>query len=413
VRTDAAELGQPVAERARGQRTLRSGDRVVMPRDRQRHEQQHGGAEEALLGAADVQTHEHGQQRQDDGRGLAVHRERGEDREGRSAPPTRPLRKTHGLQQRREHEQAREHVLAAADPRDGLAECRMREEARAGEPCDEALCAAREQQPHEHRSTEAVQQQRVQVRPERRRAAARVVEPQRRVRDRQIRVRDRSPRIQHGAEPLAELGIVGPEEEVVVEVQEPRRERRGQVDEQSEAEHRHDGDPRRRCLLRGHRAWRGVGGGRDHEGPHSVATHACSGASSGQSPVPVFSARHLHPGADDVVRALRRRKRAVWPLRRRGADLGYAVAVTRELPSREQALARWCASEPVFAPGILGRGLLPQCKSDRGLAASVRADARGRFVRRRDRTPHFLFPAQPIRHHAHNLDGEIGRFPVP
>ena len=83
----------------------------------------------------------------------------------------------------------------------------------------------------------------------------------------------------------------------------------------------------------------------------------------------MFSARHVHPGADDVVRALRRRKRAVWPLRRRGADLGYAVAVTRELPSREQALARWCASEPVFAPGILGRGLLPHAKA---IAASLR-----------------------------------------
>ena len=83
----------------------------------------------------------------------------------------------------------------------------------------------------------------------------------------------------------------------------------------------------------------------------------------------MYSARHLRPGADDVVRALRRRKRAVWPLRRRGADLGYAVAVARELPGREQALARWCASEPVFLPGILGRGLLPHA---RAITASLR-----------------------------------------
>ncbi|HEX6811827.1 MAG TPA: hypothetical protein VF384_09420 [Planctomycetota bacterium] len=84
---------------------------------------------------------------------------------------------------------------------------------------------------------------------------------------------------------------------------------------------------------------------------------------------PTYSARHLRPGADDVVRALRRRQRAVWPLRRRGADLGYVVTVARALPSRAQALARWNSSEPVFLPGILGAGL-EACARD--ITASLR-----------------------------------------
>lgn len=65
-------------------------------------------------------------------------------------------------------------------------------------------------------------------------------------------------------------------------------------------------------------------------------------------------ARHLAPTADDVVAALRRRGRAVWPLRRRGADLGYAVELHRRAPSPREADERWRAGEPVFLPGALG-----------------------------------------------------------
>lgn len=65
-------------------------------------------------------------------------------------------------------------------------------------------------------------------------------------------------------------------------------------------------------------------------------------------------ARHLAPQRHDLVAALRRRGRAVWPLHRRGADLGFAVEVDRTAPSRDQALARWRAGEAVFLPGVLG-----------------------------------------------------------
>lgn len=65
-------------------------------------------------------------------------------------------------------------------------------------------------------------------------------------------------------------------------------------------------------------------------------------------------ARHLAPQRHDLVAALRRRGRAVWPLHRRGADLGFAVEVDRTAPSLDQALARWRAGEAVFLPGVLG-----------------------------------------------------------
>lgn len=68
----------------------------------------------------------------------------------------------------------------------------------------------------------------------------------------------------------------------------------------------------------------------------------------------MFYARHLQAGADDLARALRRRRREVWALRRRGADLGFAVAVDRTPPTDRQTLARWRQSEPVFLPGVLG-----------------------------------------------------------
>lgn len=80
-------------------------------------------------------------------------------------------------------------------------------------------------------------------------------------------------------------------------------------------------------------------------------------------------ARHLAPKQNDLVAALRRRGRAVWPLHRRGADLGFAVEVDRTPPSRDQALARWRAGEAVFLPGVLGRA--PQ-QAEAEVTASLR-----------------------------------------
>lgn len=57
-----------------------------------------------------------------------------------------------------------------------------------------------------------------------------------------------------------------------------------------------------------------------------------------------------------MAKALRARGREVWPLRRRGADLGYAVPVERELPSISLAARLWRAAEGVFLPGMLGDG---------------------------------------------------------
>ncbi|MBL8748428.1 MAG: hypothetical protein JNK78_04660 [Planctomycetes bacterium] len=67
----------------------------------------------------------------------------------------------------------------------------------------------------------------------------------------------------------------------------------------------------------------------------------------------MFAARHLRPGSHAVVGALRRRGRDVWPLHRRGADLGFVVAMDRTMPSVAAAKRRWDRSEPVFLPGIL------------------------------------------------------------
>lgn len=68
----------------------------------------------------------------------------------------------------------------------------------------------------------------------------------------------------------------------------------------------------------------------------------------------MYRARHLHPANAPLVPALRQRGRDVWPLRRRGADLGFAVAMDRTPPPPAVALARWNRSEAVFLPGILG-----------------------------------------------------------
>lgn len=68
----------------------------------------------------------------------------------------------------------------------------------------------------------------------------------------------------------------------------------------------------------------------------------------------MFRARHLAPSNRALLPALRARGRAVWPLRRRGADLGYAVEVDRQPKSAAQHRATWDAAEPVFLPGVLG-----------------------------------------------------------
>lgn len=69
----------------------------------------------------------------------------------------------------------------------------------------------------------------------------------------------------------------------------------------------------------------------------------------------MFAARHLKPEAKALVPALRRRGREVFRLRRRGAELGFAVAMDRSPPDVATCKRRWDRSEPVFLPGILGR----------------------------------------------------------
>ncbi|MCK5940427.1 MAG: hypothetical protein KAI24_00550 [Planctomycetes bacterium] len=70
--------------------------------------------------------------------------------------------------------------------------------------------------------------------------------------------------------------------------------------------------------------------------------------------LPAPHARHLASHQGDLARSLRARGREVWPLRRRGADLGMAVTVHRQLPDERTEHARWRAAEPVFLPGVLG-----------------------------------------------------------
>ena len=67
-----------------------------------------------------------------------------------------------------------------------------------------------------------------------------------------------------------------------------------------------------------------------------------------------YAARHLASGEVELARSLRARGREVWLLRRRDAELGFAVTVARELPSDRDAAARWQRAEPVFLPGVLG-----------------------------------------------------------
>ncbi len=93
------------------------------------------------------------------------------------------------------------------------------------------------------------------------------------------------------------------------------------------------------------------------------------------------SARHLRPGAPDIVRALQRRQREVWPLRRRGADLGFAVVTDRSLPAEGHARRLWRNAEAVFLPGVLAAQLPPQRAAIRAtLAMFERLRQGGRFL---------------------------------
>lgn len=78
--------------------------------------------------------------------------------------------------------------------------------------------------------------------------------------------------------------------------------------------------------------------------------------------MPVHSARHLASSEPDVAAALHRRGRAVFPMMRRGAVLGYAVVVHRRQPDVRTQQRLWGAAEPVFLPGVLGDG--PQRHAD-------------------------------------------------
>ncbi|MEY3162558.1 MAG: hypothetical protein RIT25_2552 [Planctomycetota bacterium] len=102
--------------------------------------------------------------------------------------------------------------------------------------------------------------------------------------------------------------------------------------------------------------------------------------------VPTGNARHLAPGSDATVRALRARGRAVWPLRRRGADLGYAVETVRTMPERAQAQRRWRDAEAVFLPGLLAARLGPAARHIRScLAMFDRLRKGARFLDELDR----------------------------
>ena len=82
----------------------------------------------------------------------------------------------------------------------------------------------------------------------------------------------------------------------------------------------------------------------------------------------VFAARHLRPAQKNLVPLLRRRGRDVWPLHRRGADLGFVVAMDRTAKSLDALQQRWNHSEPVFLPGILGNG---PSRHERAIRASL------------------------------------------
>lgn len=102
--------------------------------------------------------------------------------------------------------------------------------------------------------------------------------------------------------------------------------------------------------------------------------------------VPAGNARHLAPGEHATVRALRARGRTVWPLLRRGADLGFAVETERTMPSRDEARKRWRDAEAVFLPGLLAARLDPAAAHIRScLAMFDRLRKGGRFLDELDR----------------------------
>jgi len=67
-------------------------------------------------------------------------------------------------------------------------------------------------------------------------------------------------------------------------------------------------------------------------------------------------ARLLPPAAAGVAAARRKRGDDVWPLRRRGVDFGWVVALQRAPADPRTVERAWRAGEPVFAPGMLGDG---------------------------------------------------------
>jgi hypothetical protein len=70
--------------------------------------------------------------------------------------------------------------------------------------------------------------------------------------------------------------------------------------------------------------------------------------------VPRPAARWLAPAAREIAVRLGARGRAVFALRRRGAELGFAVPLQRQMPGPGRARQRWRAGEAVFLPGMLG-----------------------------------------------------------
>lgn len=66
--------------------------------------------------------------------------------------------------------------------------------------------------------------------------------------------------------------------------------------------------------------------------------------------------------------ALRARQREVWPLVRRGVDLGFAVTLARTMGSPAAAASVWARSEAVFLPGMLG----DLSRYQRAIGASLR-----------------------------------------
>jgi len=103
----------------------------------------------------------------------------------------------------------------------------------------------------------------------------------------------------------------------------------------------------------------------------------------------VFAARHLALADAALVRPLRARGRFVHALRRRGAELGFAVELDRTPPTDDEAKRRWRAGEPVFLPGVLGDAPARHAPAIRScLSMFDRLRAGGRFVDELERRLH-------------------------